>query len=68
MKLHNLGKTLMIGFLLNSGRVVGIIRKDEQISDEFNPTNPEKMLTGLNVPAENCRHLKKMREIYCQNI
>ena len=54
--------------LLDSGRVVGIIRKDEQISDELNLTNQRKMLTGLNVPAENCLQLKKMREIYCQNI
>ena len=55
-------------FLLDCGRVVGIIRKDEQISDEFNLTNPGKMLTALNVPRENCLQLKTMLEIYCQNI
>ena len=45
-------------FLLDSDRVVGIIREDEQISDELNLTNPGKMLTGLNVPREIVCSLK----------
>ena len=56
-----------MNLLLDSGRVVGIIRKDEQISDELNLTNLGKM-KGLNVPRENCLQLQIMCEIYCQNI